>query len=98
MNTVFALYNMLGSFAMSGSILLSGLPSLLQEQYSALNEAESIQILYGLYSIVGLVVMIIYIMVSGEIEIKSSIKRTVKQTLSPKSKRIVGKLFWTVCG
>jgi MFS family permease len=92
MNTVFALYNMLGTFAMSGGILLSGLPSLLQEQYSALNEAESIKVLFGLYSIVGLVVMIIYIMVSGEIEIKASIKRTVKQTLSPKSKRIVGKL------
>jgi MFS family permease len=92
MNTVFALYNMLGTFAMSGGILLSGLPSLLQEQYSALNEAESIKVLFGLYSIVGLVVMIIYIMVSGEIEIKPSINRTVKQTLSPKSKRIVGKL------
>ena len=38
MNTVFALYNMLGTFAMSGGILLSGLPSLLQEQYSTLNE------------------------------------------------------------
>ena len=92
MNTLFALYNMLGTFAMSGGILLSGLPSLLQEQYSALSNVESIKILFGLYSTVGLLVMIIYIMVSGEIEIKSSIKRTVKQTLSPKSKRIVGKL------
>jgi len=92
MNTLFALYNMVGTFAMSGGILLSGLPSLLQEQYSALSNVESIKILFGLYSTVGLVVMIIYIMVSGEIEIKSSIKRTVKQTLSPKSKRIVGKL------
>ena len=92
MNTLFALYNMLGTFAMSGGILLSGLPSLLQEQYSALSNVESIRILFGLYSTVGLVVMIIYIMVSGEIEIKSSIKRTVKQPLSPKSKRIVGKL------
>ena len=82
---------MLGTLAMSGGITL-GLPSLLQEQYSTLNEAESIKVLFGLYSIVGLVVMIIYIMVSGEIEIKASIKRTVKQTLSPKSKRIVGKL------
>jgi len=92
MNTLFALYNMLGTFAMSGGILLSGLPSLLQEQYSALSNVESIKILFGLYSTVGLLVMIIYIMVSGEIEIKSSIKRTVKQPLSPKSKRIVGKL------
>ena len=92
MNTLFALYNMLGTFAMSGGILLSGLPLLLHEQYSALSNVESIKILFGLYSTVGLVVMIIYIMVSGEIEIKSSIKRTVKQTLSPKSKRIVGKL------
>jgi len=92
MNTLFALYNMLGTFAMSGGILLSGLPSLLQEQYSALSNVESIKILFGLYSTVGLLVMIIYIMVSGEIEIKSSVKRTVKQTLSPKSKRIVGKL------
>jgi MFS family permease len=92
MNTLFALYNMLGTFAMSGGILLSGLPSLLQEQYSGLSNVESIKILFGLYSIVGFMVMIIYIMVSGEIEIKSSIKRTVKQTLSPESKRIVGKL------
>ena len=92
MNTLFALYNMLGTFAMSGGILLSGLPLLLHEQYSALSNIESIKILFGLYSTVGLVVMIIYIMVSGEIEIKSNIKRTVKQTLSPKSKRIVGKL------
>ena len=35
-NTMFALYNMVGTFAMSAGIILSGLPSLLQEQYFGL--------------------------------------------------------------
>jgi MFS family permease len=91
-NTIFALYNMVGTFAMSAGILLSGLPSLLQEQYFGLNQVESIKILFLLYSILGLVVMIIYFLISKDIEIKFTMKRTVKQTLSPRSKQIVAKL------
>ncbi|HKX21302.1 MAG TPA: MFS transporter [Nitrososphaeraceae archaeon] len=92
MNTAFALFNMLGTFAMSVGILLSSLPSLLQEQFNGLSEVESIKSLFILYSILGLVVIIIYIMLSRDIEVKHEAKRKVKQTLSPRSKQIVAKL------
>ena len=92
MNTIFALYNMVGTFAMSAGIILSGLPSLLQEQYITMNNVDSFKILFMMYSILGLVVMIIYLMISKDIEIKPNVKNTVRQTLSPRSKKIVGKL------
>ena len=92
MNTIFALYNMVGTFAMSAGIILSGLPSLLQEQYITMNNVDSFKILFMMYSILGLVVMIIYLRISKAIEIKPNVKNTVRQTLSPRSKKIVGKL------
>ena len=92
MNTIFALYNMVGTFAMSAGIILSGLPYLLQEQYLGMNHIESFKILFMLYSILGLVVMIIYFMISKDIEIKPNVNKSVRQTLSPRSKIIVGKL------
>jgi len=92
MNTAFALYNMVGTFSMSAGILLSGLPSLLQEQFYGLSQIESIKGLFILYTLLGLFVIIIYIMLSRDIEVKQEAKRTVKQTLSPRSKQIVAKL------
>ena len=92
MNTAFALYNMVGTFSMSAGILLSGLPSLLQIQFNGLSHVESIKILFILYAVLGLIVIIIYTMLSRDIEVKQEAKRTVKQTLSPRSKRIVAKL------
>jgi MFS family permease len=92
MNTIYALYNMVGTFAMSAGILLSGLPSLLQYHYYGLSQVESIKILFSLYSMLGLFIMIIYFMISKDIEIKVNTKRTVKHTLSPRSKQIVAKL------
>lgn len=92
MNTIFALYNMVGTFAMSAGIILSGLPSLLQEQYFGTSHVEAFKILFILYSLLGLVVMIVYLMISKNIEIKPGIKKSVTETLSPRSKKIVGKL------
>ena len=92
MNTIFALYNMVGTFAMSAGIILSGLPSLMQEQYFEMNDVESFKILFILYSVLGMFVMIVYLMMSKNIEIKPSVKKSVTQTLSPKSKKIVAKL------
>ena len=92
MNTAFALYNMVGTFSMSVGILLSGLPSLLQEQFYGLSQVESIKGLFILYTLLGLFVIIIYIMLSRDIEVKQEAKRTIKQTLSPRSKQIVAKL------
>jgi len=91
MNTAFALYNMVGTFSMSAGILLSGLPSLLQEQFYGLSQIESIKGLFILYTLLGLFVIIIYIMLSRDIEVKQEANRTIKQTLSPRSKQIVAK-------
>src|SRR4249920_790684 len=79
-------------FAMSAGILLSGLPSLLQYHYYGLTQVESIKILFSLYSLLGLFIIIIYFMMSKDIEIKLNTKRTIKHTLSPRSKQIVAKL------
>ena len=91
-NTIFALYNMAGTFAMSAGILLSGLPAVLQEQYDGMDQAESIKPLFLLYSILGIGVIAIYFMLSKQIEVSGNIVKPVTQTLSPQSKKIVGKL------
>jgi MFS family permease len=91
-NTVFALYNMAGTFAMSAGVLLSGLPTILQEQY-AMNQVESIKPLFLLYSALGIGVIGIYFMLSNKIEVLSgNTAKPVMQTLSPQSKQIVGRL------
>lgn len=104
-NTIYALYNMVGTFAMSAGVLLSGFPSILELQYG-LNQIQSIRPLFLLYSICGLGVSGIYLLLSNKIEVEgddnnnnnnnnnNTIKRPkpLRQTLSPKSKEIVGKL------
>ena len=89
-NTIFALYNMVGTFAMSAGILVSGVPDLLQ-QYG-LNQINSIKPLFAFYSIIGIAVTFTYFLLTREIEPKNIIKRPLTKTLSPKSKNIVGKL------
>ena len=96
-NTVYALYNMVGTFAMSAGVLLSGLPQLIAEQYGV-NQIESIRPLFLLYSIIGLAVLGIYYLISNKVEVQVNnndnhkLSRPAKQDLSPKSKQIVGKL------
>ena len=91
-NTVFALYNMMGTFAMSAGILLSGLPAILQQQFG-LSQIEAIKSLFILYSILGIIVLAIYFMLSKKIELATGeITKPLTQVLSPKTKKIVGKL------
>ena len=91
-NTVFALYNMTGTFAMSAGILLSGLPAILQQQFG-LSQIEAIKSLFMLYSILGIIVLAIYFMLSKKIELATGeITKPLTQVLSPKTKKIVGKL------
>ena len=98
-NTVYALYNMAGTFAMSGGVLLSGLPRIFELQYG-LDQVQSIKPLFLFYSVVGIGVVGIYFLLSNKIEVESSNnidtikrpKKPLRQTLSPKSKEIVGKL------
>jgi MFS family permease len=102
-NTIYALYNMVGTFAMSAGVLLSGLPQIFAEQYG-FNQIESIKPLFVLYSIIGLGVLGIYFLISNRVELSRNnnnssssnnpISRptTFRQTLSPKSREIVAKL------
>ena len=95
-NTVYALYNMVGTFAMSAGVLLSGLPQIIAQQYG-LNQIESIRPLFLLYGIIGLAVLGIYYLISNKVEVQVNgnnynLSKPLKQALSPKSKQIVGKL------
>jgi MFS family permease len=91
-NAIFAIYNMVGTFAMSAGVLLSGLPSILQQQFDTFNQIDSMKILFILYSLMGIIVIGIYLLLSNRIEIEGRISRPLTQTLSPKSKNIIGKL------
>ena len=100
-NTVYALYNMVGTFAMSAGILASGLPTILEHEYGS-NQVDSIRVLFILYSVLGLGVLGIYFSLSKRIEIQentntntnntNNMPKALKQTLSPKSKEVIGKL------
>ena len=68
--TMFALYNMAGTFAMAAGILLSGLPSILQQQYE-ISQVDSIKPLFLLYSIFGIALIGIYFFLSKKIELSS---------------------------
>ena len=91
-NTIFAIYNMLGTFAMSAGVLLSGLPSILQQQSSAFDQIVSMKILFILYSLMGIIIIEIYLLLSNRIEVEGKISRPLTQTLSSRSKKIIDKL------
>ena len=91
-NTMFALYNMAGTFAMAAGILLSGLPPVLEQKYE-IGQVDSIKLLFLLYSIFGIILIGIYFSLSRKIELSSVVTaKPLSQMLSPKSKTIVGKL------
>ncbi len=91
-NVAFALYNMLGTFAMSGGVLLGGLPEYLQAALH-LSEPASVKPLFLLYSALGVLTIVIYALMSRRVEIHSNAKRKpISQVLSPESRKIVTKL------
>lgn len=92
-NTVFAVYNMLGTFAMSAGVLVAGMPEYLQATFN-LSEPASVKPLFLLYSVLGLIAIIIFALMSKGVEIRSQEvpKKPVYQLLSPKSRKIVTKL------
>ena len=83
---------MVGTFAMSAGILVSGVPVLLQEY--GLNQVNSIKPLFGLYIIIGIAVTAIYFMLTREVEAtkKNASQKSDHSILSPKSKNVVSKL------
>jgi len=91
-NTIFAVYNMVGTFAMSAGVLLSGLPQVIQKTYG-LNQIESVRSLFLFYSICAIIVVGIYLFLSKKIELDiKDTKTTSVLSISPKSKGIIAKL------
>ena len=116
-NTLYAFYNMVGTFAMSAGVLVSGLPAAIENQFG-LNQVESIRPLFLLYGIIGAAVLVTYLLLSKDIELtenerakneqarveneysvatekknkRKNITKPLAQTLSPNSRKIVGKL------
>jgi hypothetical protein len=89
---------MVGTFAMSAGVLVSGLPEFFVHEYG-LSQIESIKPLFLLYSIIGLAVLGIYCFLSTKVEIQinsnnknNNHSRPLKQILTPKSKQIISKL------
>ena len=92
-NTLYAFYNMGGTFAMSGGILLSGLPQMLQE--IGWQQIDSFKPLFGIYVIAGFSVSLLYVFLSKNIETsrnQTKAKTSPIRQLSPKSRRVVGRL------
>ena len=90
-NSIFAIYNMMGTFAMSVGVLLSGFPPYLQKLYG-LNQVDSIRTLFLFYSVCAVIVIGIYFFLSKKIELDPNIAKTRVHTISTKSKGIVVRL------
>ncbi|MDE1769096.1 MAG: MFS transporter [Thaumarchaeota archaeon] len=92
-NSIFAIYNTVGTFAMSAGVLLSGLPSILQQHYG-LDQIGAIKSLFLIYASCAIVVLVIYLALSKNIEVKDMITKSsfsIKE-LSPKSRSIITKM------
>lgn len=92
-NTAFGFYNMVGMFAMSAGVLLSGFPQILQNHLE-FSQIDSFKPLFTVYAIAGIVSAIIYYFLSKEIELQTQTKSNslIHGNLSPKSKKIIWKL------
>ena len=91
-NSIFALYNMVGTFAMSGGVLVSGLPNFLEQHYG-LDQISAIKTLFVFYAILALVVMAIYLALSKGVEIQPKNGQSIPQNkISPQTRGIITKL------
>ena len=92
-NTLFGFYNMAGTFAMGGGILIANLPIIIQNEWE-LDQIYAIKLLFLFYSLLGILVIGIYLKLSSaiEMEIKDKTLKPISKTLNPKSKKIVTKL------
>ena len=90
-NSIFAIYNAVGTFAMSAGFLLSGLPSVLQNY--GFDKVGAIKSLFLIYAACAVVVLVIYLMLSKNIEVKENAKSNLSmKNISPKSKSIIVKM------
>ncbi|HJY09416.1 MAG TPA: MFS transporter, partial [Nitrososphaeraceae archaeon] len=103
-NTVFGIYNMAGTFALAAGVLLSGFPVVLQQilRYFdiELDQIGSIKLLFALYTMLGIVLIGIYLSLSQKIEVRNSQHKKTDEpkqltkisSLTPKSRSIVMRL------
>lgn len=89
-NSIFAIYNALGTFAMSTGVLLSGLPAILQNY--GFDKIGAIKSLFLIYAACAVVVLVIYLMLSKNIEVKENKSCMSMKNISPKSKNIILKM------
>jgi MFS family permease len=92
-NSIFAIYNTVGTFAMSAGVLVSGLPSILQQNYG-FDQIGAIKSLFIIYAACALVVLAIYLMLSKNIEVKDGAAKSSLsiKTISTKSRGIIAKM------
>lgn len=96
-NTMYAIYNMAGTFAMSAGILLAGLPAIFQN-HLGISQVESIKPLFLLYSILGITVIAIYLTLTKNVELLGAQEQVEQrptsrpQTLSRESRGIVANM------
>jgi MFS family permease len=95
---------MAGTLAMAAGVLLSGLPAVLQQQLQYFNimldQIDSIKLLFVLYSLLGIALIGIYLLLSHKMELQEdkvddnndSNLFTKRSSLSPQSKDIVLRL------
>jgi MFS family permease len=80
-NISFAIYNMVGTFAMSAGILLSGFPDVVEQFYHGLDLIESIKVLFLIYSVLGLANILLYLRLSKEIEVVATVVAAEKESI-----------------
>lgn len=91
--SVFAIYNMVGTFAMSGGVLLSGLPHVFS-QYLGLDKIGAIKILFLAYAACALAALAIYLLLSPKVETRFKKHETNSslRSMTPESRNIVAKM------
>jgi len=91
-NTLFGFYNMVGTFAMGAGILIANLPIIIQNELE-FDQIYAIKLLFLFYSLLGVLVIGIYLKLSSDIEIKKEkTLKPISKILNPKSKKIVTRL------
>jgi MFS family permease len=91
-NSIFAIYNAVGTFAMSAGVLLSGLPLILQNH--GFDKIGAIKLLFLIYAACAVAVLVIYLTLSKNIEVKDNVPVSdfSLKNISPKSKNIIAKM------
>jgi MFS family permease len=92
-NSIFAIYNTVGTFAMSAGVLVSGLPSILKNYYG-LDQISAIKSLFLIYASCAIIVLVIYLALSKNIEVKDGAPKSTLsiKNISPKSRSIIRKM------